>query len=141
MGINSWLQVFIWDVLIFLVEILNSGDTFSGTAKFESCLDVTDPPTALVISEAKGNIFRGKMVTRVRSQVVYKEVKGFFYTPKKQLVVVPANPSAGTLSMVCEHKENSGSAAECSIMTDSFTRTCGSISLQRDRTSKFGVKP
>ena len=121
---------------MFTVDILASGDTFSGTSSFDSCFDVADHPTALVVAKSQGNGFRGSIISRIGNSLRSSDVRGFFHVASRQLIVVPADVNSNSLSLVCSYDAESDNDADCKILTDFMTRQCGTVGLSRDRTSK-----
>lgn len=119
-----------------LVGILNAGDSFVGTSTYESCLAPNSYETALVISEAQGNIFRGSVITKIKNKLLSKEVKGFFSVTTKQLVMVPEDYSPSSIGLVCQYDPESQDDAVCTIASDNFERRCGRLGLKRTPTGE-----
>lgn len=122
---------------MFTARLLKPGDTFSGTASYDKCFDVEDHPTSLVIAAAEGNVFTGSIIAKLGTQIRSRPVKGFFYVPNRQMIVVPDEYGPGSISMVCSHKAGEENDADCQILSDSMTERCGSVVLNRDRTSEW----
>ena len=118
------------------VELLKAGDTFTGMASFHDCFTVDEHETGLIIVEAQGNAFRGSMVSKIGKELRTVKVRGFFYIPGRQLIVVPEDYSSRSVSMVCSYNEGSDNDVDCKILTDHMTKSCGSVGLSRDRISE-----
>lgn len=115
-----------------LVDFLNAGDTFSGTASFHDCVSSEDHQTSLVVTAAHGNAVRATVVSQVAGQIRSREVRGFFHIPSRQLIMVPDNYDSNTMGLVCAFDPSSDNDANCTILTDLMTRTCGSVGFSRD---------
>lgn len=111
--------------------------TFSGTASMgDKCFEGGERPVSLIIGEAAGNAFRGEFAAKIGDHIKSRAVRGFLYVPKKQLIVVPEEYDASALALVCTRQEDSNNAVNCQVLTDHMTATCGSVLLNKDRTSK-----
>lgn len=124
-------------ISICAVDLLNAGDTFTGTADFDSCFEVPEHETSLIIGQAQGNVFKGKMVNKLRGKLRSRAVRGFFYVPGRQLIVVPEGYGPSSLSLVCSYDPESDNDADCKILSDHMTRQCGTLGIERDRTGQL----
>ena len=122
--------------ILLTVDLLNAGDTFSGTTSFDSCHDVADHQSTIIIAEAQGNVFKGAIVSKIRDQIRSRSVRGFFYVPGRQLIIVPDSYDSSALSLVCSYDSDSDNDANCKILTDYMSRSCGRLRIQRDRTGR-----
>lgn len=119
------------------MNILSEGDTFSGTASYQDCFEVSDHSSGLLITATQGNGFRGQVVSHVKDQLRSWAVRGFFYIPTRQLIAIPEQYDSNTYSLVCNYDPDTDNDADCKILTDLMSRQCGTIGLRRDRTGKL----
>lgn len=121
--------------LSLLVRFLNTGDTFSGEAHFDSCIKVEDHPISVMITESAGNLIRVQLVSRADDRVRSWSGVGFFHVGSKKLLLTPDEHAGRSLELVCSFaRTNDG--AECQILTDGFATQCGSVQLKRDHLGK-----
>lgn len=121
------------------VNFINPGDTFSGLASFDRCLDAPDHQVSLVISAAQGNTFRGSFVTKPGVQILMREVRGFVHAPSRQVIIVPDVYDSNAMSLVCSYKADTNNDVDCKLLTDYMSTDCGAVSLNRDRTGLASV--
>lgn len=125
--------------IFLIVDLLKPGDIFSGVASYQSCVSAPDHQVALVVSASEGNVFSGSVVSYVGNQIKSWNVGGFFYIPGRKLVIAPEEYGKNALSLLCSHNQETGTGASCQILTDYMTKSCGSASISRDKTSKISL--
>lgn len=114
------------------VDLLQSGDSFSGTAAMTNCVKPGSYPLSLVVTKSSGNVFKGAILSEIEGNITSKGVSGFFSVHQRKLVMTPEGYSSKTMSMVCVYDPKSDNDADCKILTDNFSRVCGTVGLSRD---------
>lgn len=114
-----------------LVRYLKAGDTFTGTARYDSCIDVEDHPVAIVVTQSSGNLVQGSVVSRVAGQVRSYDMEGYFSMASRKWLLQPTKHDSRSLGIACSF-ETDENTAKCNIMRDNFAVECGSITIKRD---------
>ena len=118
---------------------MSTGDTFSGTSHFDDCLNQKDSPATVIVSQAEGNAFRGRLVSRRDGQIRSVTVQGFVYVPGRQLIITRPGGGRRALGLVCTMSRNNDNQIDCSIMMDGLSKSCGTLGLRRDRNSQYHI--
>ena len=119
------------------MDLVSPGDTFSGTASFDSCLEGEDHPVTIIANEVAGNVFRGAAVAKYNDRVRSRAITGFFYVPGRKVVIAPEGYGPKSMSLACSHDADSLNDMDCQITTSFMSETCGDLGLSRDPRGNF----